>query len=262
MANLNNFYLNTIETLVFESSQPQQEQAQEENMRTPASVIETIMTTITDGFVRHDLSAGVPIQPYYRMIIIQLLFRHHDTHVARFLKKWFDNVNDPSLAGLFASAKNIAIFYVGCVQEHYALLLNEITVADSIAVELLTASSVAATVCARDASFSVERLTYVAKLKFVLKVLAKCVSSQEAFERCTRRLAESSVFQSLLKRVQQLLAPSLDNTHVVFNYLVKELIRKFGNDSVKFIMANESIKWMGNFSLITSFSYLQQKKNF
>lgn len=211
------------------------------------NVIETILTTITDGYVRYDLmSTTLPVQAYYRMIIVQLLFRHHDQHVARFLKKWFQNRADPSLVSIFTTPKEMAIFFVGCVQEHYALLPNEIVVADSIAAELLATSTVVQTVCgARDTShYGVEQLTDVAKLKFVLKVLAKCVSSQEAFER-TRRQIEPSVFQNLLKRAQQLLAPSLERTHVVFNYLIKELIRKYGNDSVKFIMANEAIKWIG-----------------
>lgn len=221
-------------------------------------VVELVLKTTMDC-VRYDLTTALPLLSDYRKLLLQLSFRLNNSHVARFLSDWFARRDDPSLKQVFASAKEIAILYVACVQEHYVLLTrtapsssrlisSELDIANTVAAELLSTCASANQVVCANKCFDVERLAYLAKLKFVLKCVAKYVNSQEALDQCR---AETHSLQRLLQRVKQLVEPTLAGqagasaTPTVFNFLIKELIRKYGNGSVKFIMGQEHIKWIG-----------------
>lgn len=232
---LNNFYLNTAERLVFEKSWSSL--TNEINTK----LVESIMQTVINASIRHEMTESVPIESSCRLRLLQMLFRNHDSMVGQSLAKYFDR-SDRSLTNVFGTSKQMAVFFTSCVQEMYVdrARSDELSIACSIARELLADARVVETIRSTDNSFSVDRLVTLAQLKFVIKVLAKCVYSQEAIDQLDNRLLET-----FLDSMRQVVEPSLQYTSTVFCYLIKELIRKFGNASVKFIKANEHIKWIG-----------------
>lgn len=235
---LNNFYLNTVETLIFDSLLPSTAETKP-NER----IVESILRTTTDAMIRHELRS-LQLHSAHRLLLLQLLFRHQDTLVALYLRNWFEQHNDHSpLSTLFGTTKQLSVFFVTCVQEMLVLRAGEkgeLNVAKLVAGELRV--PVANVIRDQSQVFRVESLSYIARLKFLLKVLAKCVNNQEAMERAE---AQSDAFDKVLSCVKELLEPSLSTTKTAFDFLIKELIRKYGNASVKYIMSNEKIKWIG-----------------
>lgn len=250
---MNTFYLNTIETLVFEPT-TQTSLDVVGQLKPDSRLSDVILRAVVDGRVLYE-SMPYPILPPYRSLLIQLLFRNHNEMVSQYLKTWFTK-GTADLSSIFKSAKDMAIFFQGCIQDLYVnqtrqVGTNELEVASSIAADLIKPSIkgfLNEIMNSQEDVFGVDELEYIAKLKFVIKILAKLVNSQESVDAAMG--LNKKMFEKFCENMKSLIEPTATLTPTVFNYLVKELVRKFSYSSVKYIMASANIKWIGNLPYI------------
>ncbi|CAF0704523.1 unnamed protein product [Brachionus calyciflorus] len=226
---LNLFYYNIINTLIFKSN----------DSIPDADLIESILRIATQGKIYAENSFYLDSR--IRSLILQLIFRNY-TMSSDYFNKWFANTETDMRNNI-----DMALTFISCVEEaNTNELINknldeQIQVADNICQVLLNNFNQLNLILNNQTKrLDIESLAYLAKLKFCLKTLAKVTYSQEKLE----SIKNKPLFDSYNYKMQKLIEPSLQITDIVFNFLVKEFIRKFSFTSVKYILSNPNLKWM------------------
>lgn len=93
-------------------------------------------------------------------------------------------------------------------------------------------------------TFDVQNLVDVAKIKYLLSMLAKFVHDEESF----RRAKELPLFEQLNKNVKALISGV--DSETLSNFIIKELVRKYGSASLKFISYTAELAWITPKSVI------------
>lgn len=221
---LNYFYLNTVETLIFSA-------------RPDINVIDTLFKVTIEGKICSN-QQKLDLNQKTKKLLTQLLFKNFE--------KSFDLLND-----YFNQFKNnndyteIALNFVTCVEE--SLLNNaisideEIIIAEQISQSLLFEKHLLdSTLRSNTPNYRVENLSYLAKLKFVLKILAKVTNSKEIMD----TIKNETRLEFLLSNVRAMIEPTLNYTNIVFNFLIKELVRRYSFNSIRYIHSVTSLNWI------------------
>lgn len=221
--------MNVIDNLVFKLSIPN------------TDVIESILNVVTHRQIG-DLQNIIKLEPRTVSLLLQLVFRNYTkAKNDDFLNNWFLKAE----SNKFTSSFEVALNFHLCVEESYSNeLINksndeQLQLAHNVCQELLRDELVLEHILSDQSTlFKTEYLAYLAKLKFCLKILAKCSHSQEINDSINRNL-----FDSYTNDLRKLVEPTIQVTSTVFNFLVKEIIRKYGFGSFKYIINNQSLKW-------------------
>ena len=230
---MNKFYLNTIETLVFSK----------ENVPDTKLVV-SILRVITKCSVFGEYGVRLHIKPIYQDLIIQILFQNYCDIVNKQLDSWF-KTNSGSDA-----SRSLALSFQKCVQDslfttiasYEADMNKKVVYAISISDELKQKLQLLEEAFDKKAkTYSVKCLIILAKFKFCLKILASLANSTDSIDSIDKKL-----FVQFNNQMKMVMLPTLSyyESDKLFNFLIKEIIRKYGNSSIKFIMAQEDLKWM------------------
>lgn len=86
-------------------------------------------------------------------------------------------------------------------------------------------------------TYSVEHLVIIGKLKCCIQIMAMFCNSQISMANTNPEL-----FVAFNNKMKQLFVDL--NHETVFNYLIKLLIRKYGSGCIKYVMSNDTLKWI------------------
>ena len=240
---LNSFYYNAVEFLF-----------RNEGQYSHKKLVEPILEAVSEGkiTVRDEQSYQLDLNEYYRLSLLEFFYKKHRDCMLRYLEPWFRNACKLSTQ----NATKMAILFENCVQEIYhdddelvyndpqakinsALRLSAELVSDLVSERRILVSIFGG---AGQKEFNVHFLLYLAKLKFCLKALAKFNCNEELFEAFSRD-ASYLTFNANIRTLLELPECAKKNVKV-FDYLVKEIIRKYGAASVKMLTNHDELSWM------------------
>lgn len=226
---LNFFYLNVVEKLILNASPV-------------TTAIQSIFRVTIEGKICSDEHEQVlDLDQKTKKLLIQLLFKNFE--------KSFDSLNE--FFGRLNQKENYytetALNFVSCVEES---LLSE-TINLSIDEEIIFAEQISqhllsdrqlldSTLRDNTKNYTIENLSYLARLKFVLKILAKVINSQEVLN----TVKNETRLNFLSSNVRAIIEPTLAYTTVVFNFLIKELVRRYSFNSIKYIHDVTAFNWI------------------
>jgi hypothetical protein len=234
---LNQLYLKTLENLIFKSDLDN-------------DIVIKLMKSLSEYSITSssDMYTYLSLKPNYVSLIFQSLFIKNESLVCGYLKEFINSV--PSNQNLAKYLYPISLNLQNSLQQKYNLQLlkrnidYQVGIVERITLELNKQNMIENifTATKRDNKLNVDYILYIAKLKLCLKILAKVTNSKIAFD-C---LEDKELFQEFNKRMKSILETSFNNAHTdtVFNYLIKELIRKYSSSSIKYVITNPDIKWM------------------
>ena len=234
---LNQFYLKTVEKLILKNDLDN-------------DLVIKLMKPLTEYSIKSTsgMYTDLNLKPNYVSIIFQSLFIMNESLVCGYLNNFTNSVSsDQNLAEfLYLISLNIQ----NSIQQKYNLqLLNrnidyEVGIAERVTIELNKQNMIQNIFMAtkQNNQLNVDYLLFIAKLKFCLKILAKVTNSKLSFD----SLTDKELFQEFNGRIKSIVENSFNNGHtdIVFNYLIKELIRKYSSSSIKYVIVNPDIKWM------------------
>jgi len=260
--NLNIFYFNTVEYLVFN----------DRNEPPDDETIDLILNSITEKELRSNNEQQQPfrIEPTYRALLIQIVFKNYNEKVIEHLDKWFKQGTITGQNQLFESSNELALLFQDCVHDQYIhnltakqqTLCDQITLANSVCAELLVASNQRTNLIQifksrkmYHATYDVACLVVLAKLKFCLGTMSRACYSKDVFD-AYKHQKEFKEFNTNLKNLITITfgqgeeAHTKGQTDTFINYLIKDMIRKYGSSSIKYVLAESDLSWMTPPSII------------
>jgi len=262
--NLNVFYFNAIEYLVFmNQSAPNDE------------TIDLILETITSKHLSGGGGVAFTIEPTYRKLLIQIIFKNYNQKVISHLEKWFrEEGNITGAKSLFESSNELALLFQDCVHDQliHDLTMKNQTLKDQIDLankecEYLLKKKQLNQIFKRKkmygSTYEVTFLIDLAKLKFCLCTMSKSCHSKDLYDSHNKDLI------NLNKNLKELILITFGQTEeehsqygktdTFINYLIKDMIRKYGSSSVKYILAEQELNWMAPGSIIGNQEYVNDK---
>ena len=227
--NLNTFYMNTIETLVFRKDAASPD----------TKLVESVLNVVTKGFVLGERNVKLMIKPIYKSLLIQILYRNYNNAVCEKLNQTFRKEE---------GCKELALLFQDCIQTLcFKNVANKdlnlkIIYANEMAEELIQKLGLLDEIFDNTTKFyHVDCLKLLAKFKYCLKVIASVASDPDAMH-----LADEVLFNKFNSNMKTLMEPTLHHykNDTLYNYLIKEIIRKYSNSAIKHILGEENIKWM------------------
>jgi hypothetical protein len=262
--NLNVFYFNAIEYLVFmNQSAPNDD------------TIDLILETITSKHLSGGGGVAFTIEPTFRKLLIQIIFKNYNQKVISHLEKWFrEEGNITGARSLFESSNELALLFQDCVHDQliHDLTTKNQTLKDQIDLankecEYLLKKNQLNQIFKRKkmygATYEVTFLIDLAKLKFCLCTMSKSCHSKDLFDLHNKDLTNFN--KNLKELIHNTFGQSNEEhsqygkTDTFINYLIKDMIRKYGSSSVKYILAEQELNWMAPGSIIGNQEYVNDK---
>jgi hypothetical protein len=220
--------MNTIETLVFtRDSEPD------------AKLIASILKVAAKGMIFGEMESSLKLKPVHKGLLIQIMYRDYQDMVLKELDATF-KVNN---------SRELALTLIHCVQDQCFSNEANKNVATQVGFALIVCKNLIRTAHLYEEIFSTNKnliyksshIVFLARLKYCIKVLASVTHCSEAVAS-----VEKKPFDNFLDSMRQLISPSLEHykSDLIFNFLIKELIRKYSNSSIKFIMSDDNLKWI------------------
>ena len=243
---LSSFYLDIVDNICFDSSF---------GKLPNTNCIECILNVVTSG----KIDSLFEIDFLHRTLIIQIIFKSHEEIVQNHLIKWF---HGESFIGndLFATAEEVSILFLDCVLDRLIGACIDISneqqfaMADKICCDLLAAEKLLERTISqkkiRYKSYEIESLILISKYKFVVNIFTKYIYCEKVYEQ-VKQLESFKNFNQNLKKLIDITIFKL-NTKTFINFMIKDLIRKFGSVSVKYVMKNKDINWVTPEDLVGS----------
>ena len=235
---LNNFYVDVVESLCFRR-----------NQRPNDETVEAILQVITEKQIKN-ANRHFNINLVSRSLLVQIVFKNYNEIVIRHLTDWFDASS--RLVGkheLFSSSQEIALLFLNCVYDQYIHQTSSLSVDEQMQVSYKVLTDLLAEKPnlngifnekrAMLKTFDVKYLLVLSKLKFVLSVLSRLSYEQTVFESIQNKDLFAK-FNSCIKETVE----STTSTIKLRHYLIKDMIRKYGSSSIKYVQTNETLKWM------------------
>lgn len=174
-----------------------------------------------------------------KKLLIQLIFKNYQKSY-KYLNEWFEQSTQNN------NNSEIALNFMLCVEEQFfdktieKTIDEEINTAKEVSQDLLSSPQLEFILNDQRQTYNIESLFYLAKLKFVLKILAKATNNQDMLD----SIKIQSQFNLLCSNVQTLIEPTLNYTSLIYNFLIKELVRRYSFSSIKFISNNRALNWL------------------
>lgn len=238
---LNMMYVDVVEMLCFR-----------DNKRPNDDAIETILHAMTDRKIPTSTgTSSLTLGQVHRYLLVQIVFINYNEIVEKNLTVWFNTMNLIGQNKIFASHEEMAILFLSCVFDYY---VNQ-TLNESLDRQISSAHRICQDIVADltqidkmfnekkifGKSYNVKYLLLLARIRFVTNVLVKSCHSQEALD----SIQDTKLFEEFCANMKRLIEYSQSrNTDTLINYLIKEIIRKYGSTSVKFLLYNEPLSWM------------------
>lgn len=187
--NLNIFYFNTIEYLVFN----------DRNKRPDDDTIDLVLNSITDKELKAAATGqeSFRIEPTYRALLTQIVFKNYNKKVIEHIERWFKQGTITGQNQLFESSNELALLFQDCVHDQYVheLTASQKTLRDQIALANLVCKELANQRTGLiqifksrkmfQATYDVSYLVCLAKLKFCLGKLSSPPPSSRLYLGCT-----------------------------------------------------------------------------
>ncbi len=239
---LNTLYVDVVESLCFS-----------DETRPSDEAIELLLKSLTDKKIiaLTPNSHCLEIQQMHRYLLVQLLFKNYNEIVVKNLNKWFNSTDIIGHNKMFTTHEEMAILFQNCVFDQYVnqvlndSLDDQIFKANQICCELLAEKDSLRRIFEERKiilkSFNVNFLIKMAKLRFTVSVLVKASNSQESLDSIK---SSRQIFNDFNNKMNELISFIKQKSDTAINFLIKEIIRKYGSQSVKFVMYNENLNWM------------------
>ncbi len=235
MEKLNSFYLNMIEFLF-----------KNEWQRSNRNLFEPVLEAVCEGKISNQ-EETVQITKYYRLCLLEFFYKNHLDFMLKHLESWFRNRCRLN----FNDAVQMAILFENCVEEichendelKNTSLESKARVSFEISQALVKEKNTLKQIYSQDQKeYSSKEIIYLAKLKFCLKMLAKFNCSDDVVDKLANDL-HCQKFNSNIKTLLEL--PECHNKNkTIFEFIVKEIIRKYGSSQFKAISNNDQLNWI------------------
>lgn len=269
---LNNFYLDAIESLCFDQSS---------SLEPNNDTIDFILKSMTDKKLTLD-SAYFELKPIYLSLLLQIVFKNYNDNLISHLNKWFNSTSFIGQNEIFRSGEEFAILFQNCVFDQYVSQFTKLEIclqldlANKLALEIVKSLGILERILAErkimGKTYAVNHLLILAKLKFCISVLTRFSHSEKVYE-SVKNLEILHEFNSNMHKIVEFsLSKFASPTKTVINYLIKDLIRKYGSSSIKYVLSNPTLAWMAPKEIIgdnqsvtdrfvlMGFNYLKCKK--
>jgi hypothetical protein len=239
--NINAFYVDIIEGLCFKNYQKPNDDA-----------IEAILKVITDQKIIVE-NNSFDLNLTNRSMLIQIVFRNYNQIVESHLTRWFDSKSFIGANQVFATSQEISLLFQNCVFDNYVHQISNLSIDEQIKFAIPITDEIVKKTEGRILerifnekrgmlkTFNVDFLLVLSKIKFILSILSKVSHDQETFEAIRNMQQFEKEFSSKIKRIIDSTAPT---TNKLIFYLIKDMIRKYGSSSVKYVQTNEKLSWM------------------
>jgi hypothetical protein len=224
--NLSTFYANTIETLVFtRENEPD------------TLLIVSVLKVATKGIILGEMGCSLMLKPIYKRLIIQILFKNYHDMVLREFDTIFRADNSSELALILLDSVQDQCFS----NDSNKNVNSQVEYASRTCSDLINKAHWYENLFSADKTYQTSHIVFVARLKYCIKVLARITQSSEAV-----MSVNAALFEEYLAKMRQLIEPTLEDykNDLIFNFLIKEIIRKYSNSSIKFIMSEDKLKWI------------------
>ena len=248
--NLNDFFFNTIELVVFK---------ERKRIINSSLIIDLLMKLITNSFTqqieyavkkKHDeKNTFFEIKQKYSSLLIQILFKHNREVVENYLNKWFTdqaeqykNEFNRKTDSFVIFVNDMALFYMNCIYDNLVQENSDKTLVEQIrhVLNLIKETfinskcSIETTFKDRYFAFNCSYLSYIAIYKYSILIFANLVSKSKEFKRETEKYVnEVKLLFELNQAIKKIVDNSYQTTKTANLFLIKELIRKYGSSSIK-----------------------------
>ena len=243
---LNNFYVDIVECLCFRN-----------NQRPNDDTIDSILKVITEKEMKSTENKIFPMNSISRSLLVQIVFKNYNEIVIKHLKNWF--INNSLVVGLFESSQEIALLFQNCVYDQYIHMASNLPIdrqlefANKVMSELISPPNATNKEGFKQIinkifnekrvmlkSFEVNYLLILSKIKFVLSILSKLSYEENAF----RSIEDKKLFHAFNTNLKEIVLYLKPTSNKLINFIIKDMIRKYGSSSLKYVQSNTEINWM------------------
>lgn len=204
-------------------------------------LVELFIKAFASGHVEDGLELRMPIEQANRRLLFKLLYKRYPDQVLKQLNPYFtsNQLNDHVL--------QVAVSVISCFEDTFVCQLTP-SLEQHSSLAIMMSEDLLANLHLlieafdpKSARFTSNILLSLAKVKFCIKVAANLMHDQGSID---------SIHPNLINKLNENLKAIITHVkeqrdcNILFNYLIKEFVRKHAFSSIKFVTSQPSLNWM------------------